>query len=85
MLMEDTAALILGLFSFVFVGGFILLYAAMFAFLIFAVIIWVIMLVDCIKRDFPKPDDKILWVLVIVLTGWIGAVIYYFMIKRKLG
>jgi large-conductance mechanosensitive channel len=44
---------------------------------------WIWMLIDCVKRDFKKENDKILWILVVALTGWIGALIYYFMIKRK--
>ena len=54
-----------------FVGGMLL-----FAF-------WVWMIVDVAKRDFKDKDDKILWVLVVVLAGFIGAIIYYFMVKRK--
>ena len=46
-------------------------------------ILWIWMLVDAAKRNFPKSDDKVLWILVIVLAGIIGAIIYYFMVKRK--
>jgi len=46
-------------------------------------VIWIIMLIDCAKRDFPEENDKMVWILVIALTSWIGALIYYFMIKRK--
>ncbi len=50
-------------------------------------VFWLLMLIDCLKR----PDDKfafggnyakIIWVLVIIFTGLIGALIYYFLIKR---
>ncbi len=44
--------------------------------------LWIWMLVDCVKREFKKSDDKLLWVLVIALVGVLGAVIYYFVIKR---
>lgn len=49
---------------------------------------WLWMLIDCLKR----PDDKfaiggnyakLIWVLVIVFTGLIGALLYYFLIKRS--
>ena len=46
-------------------------------------ILWVWMLIDCARRTFPKNDDKVVWILVIVFTHLIGAVIYYFMVKRK--
>jgi len=47
-------------------------------------VIWLLMLIDCAKRDFcpNKENDKLIWILVIVLVGWIGAIIYYFVVKR---
>ena len=51
-------------------------------------VFWLWMLIDCLKR----PDDKfarggnnamIIWILVIIFTGFIGALIYFFLIKRK--
>lgn len=50
---------------------------------VLAFVFWVLMLVDSIKRKFKKNDDKTIWVIVIVLTGTIGALIYYFVVKRK--
>ncbi len=46
-------------------------------------VFWIWMLVDCVKRNFEKDDEKIIWILVIVLTQVIGAIIYYFVVKRK--
>lgn len=39
---------------------------------------WIWMLVDCLKHENDKGNDKLIWVLVIVLTNWIGALIYFF-------
>ena len=39
------------------------------------------MLVDVAKRKFKEENEKIVWILVIALTGIIGAAIYYFIIK----
>ncbi|HEY9245537.1 MAG TPA: PLD nuclease N-terminal domain-containing protein [Candidatus Methanoperedens sp.] len=45
-------------------------------------------LIDCLKR----PDDrsaiggnyaKLIWVLVIVFAGFVGALLYYFLIKEN--
>jgi prolipoprotein diacylglyceryltransferase len=47
------------------------------------VVFWALMLADVIKRKFPNENNKIVWMLVVILTGIIGAVIYYFMVKRK--
>jgi len=46
-------------------------------------VIWIIMLIDVIRRDFPNPNDKVLWLIVVILGGIIDAIVYYFVIKRK--
>jgi len=43
-------------------------------------ILWLLMLIDCIKRDFSQ---KTLWIVLLIILGWIGAIIYYFAVKRK--
>ena len=53
------------------------------AFIIASMVFWIMMLIDAVQRKFSKENDKILWVLVIVLAGIIGALLYYFMVKRK--
>ncbi|MEM7626294.1 MAG: PLDc N-terminal domain-containing protein [Planctomycetota bacterium] len=40
--------------------------------------LWVWMLVDCARREFDGPNDKVVWILVIVLVGALGALIYFF-------
>jgi len=45
-------------------------------------ILWVLMLIDVATKEFRNPNDKVLWILIIVLTGVIGAIIYYFLIKK---
>ena len=49
---------------------------------------WILMLIDAIQRDekkYPSENEKIIWIIVLVLAGWIGALLYYFMIYKKLG
>ncbi|MCM8787919.1 MAG: PLD nuclease N-terminal domain-containing protein [Candidatus Omnitrophica bacterium] len=51
--------------------------------------IWIIALVDCVKRsneEFPSAGEntKVLWILIIVLAGGIGAIIYYFLVMKKM-
>ena len=41
-------------------------------------IFWIWMLVDCVTKEPSTGNDKIIWVLVIVLTHLIGAAISYF-------
>ncbi len=50
-------------------------------------VLWLWMLIDCLKRQDDKfavggNNAKLIWVLVIIFTGLIGALIYYFVIKR---
>ena len=39
-------------------------------------ILWIWMLVDCATKEPSEGNEKIIWILIIVLTGWIGALIY---------
>lgn len=48
-----------------------------------ATIFWIYMLVDCLKRKFKKDTDKVLWALVIFFLHFVGAVVYYFAVKRE--
>ena len=41
-------------------------------------ILWIWVLVDCATKEPPEGNDKLVWVLIIVLAGWIGALIYLF-------
>ena len=40
-------------------------------------VFWIWMLVDCATKESSQGNDKVVWVLVIVFTHWIGALIYY--------
>ncbi len=37
---------------------------------------WIWMLVDCVTKEPSEGNDKVVWILVIVLAGVIGAFIY---------
>ena len=51
------------------------------AFCIFVFVFWLMMLIDAIKNA-PK-DMKLIWVIVIIFTNIVGALVYYFMEKKK--
>lgn len=40
---------------------------------------WVWALVDAITNEPSEGNDKLIWVLVIIFTGFIGALIYFFL------
>ena len=39
--------------------------------------IWAI--VDIIRSDFKQPDNRLLWIILIILVPIIGSIIYYYM------
>lgn len=54
-----------------FVSGF-------FIFGILGMAFWIWMLIDCLSKEPSEGNEKIVWVLVIVFTNWIGALLYFF-------
>lgn len=42
-----------------------------------SMVVWVGALVDIVRSAFRTENEKIVWVLVVALTGIIGAVIYF--------
>ncbi len=52
---------------------------------ILLLVFWVVMLIDVLKRtNWKQESDKTLWILLVILLGYLGAIIYYFAIKRQL-
>ena len=41
-------------------------------------IFWIWMLVECVTREPAEGNDRIVWMLVILLTHFVGALVYYF-------
>lgn len=68
-------------FMFIIFLGIIIFFVG--AILIIMFIFWLWMLIDCVTREM-KGSDKVVWVIVIVLVGIIGAIIYYFVVKRNM-
>jgi hypothetical protein len=56
---------------------------AFFAFVALGTAFWIWMLVDCATKEPSEGNDKIVWVVIIALTHWIGAAIYYFVRRPK--
>jgi hypothetical protein len=36
------------------------------------------MIIECATKESSQGNTKVIWILIIVLTHWIGALIYYF-------
>lgn len=61
----------------------IIFFVVFFVIGVLATIFWIWMIVDCAQKKFKNENDKIIWILIIVLTGVIGAIIYYFVARNK--
>ena len=46
-------------------------------------IFWIAEIVDVLRRDFYEPNNKVVWVLVVILLHFVGAAIYYFVGKSQ--
>ena len=46
-------------------------------------VLWIWMLIDCVTKEPSEGNDKIIWVLIILLTHWIGGLIYLFVRRPK--
>ena len=42
-----------------------------------SMVFWIIAIVDVAKRQFKDDNTKLLWVLVVVLGHFVGAIVYY--------
>ena len=45
--------------------------------------LWIWMLIDCIKNESTEGNERIVWVVVIAVTHWIGALIYLIVRRPK--
>ncbi len=46
-------------------------------------ILWIWMILDCATKEKSEGNDKLIWILVIVLTHWVGALIYLLVRRPK--
>lgn len=56
---------------------------AMFLVMIFLVVFWIWMLVDCSKRKFRNDTEKVIWILVIVFFQWLASLAYFIVIRAN--
>lgn len=69
-------------------AGMSVIFLAMMVLAVGGMAIWIVALIECVR--FPDPvyraagSEKVTWILVIALLGWIGAIIYWFVIRSRL-
>lgn len=44
-------------------------------------VFWIWMIIDCARRHFKNNAEKIAWIIIVVLLGWLGALIYYLVVR----
>ena len=45
---------------------------------VLAMVFWIWMLIDCATKERSEGNDKLIWILVILFTHLLGALIYFF-------
>ena len=63
-----------------FLGWGIAGFLVIFALGIWATVFWIMMIVHAAKHNV---ENKAMWIILMVFTGIVGALIYYFVVKRK--
>lgn len=48
---------------------------------ILGTVFWIWMIIDCATNEPSEGNDKLIWILIIVLTHWVGGLIY-FIVRR---
>lgn len=46
-------------------------------------VIWIWALIDVIRRQFTNQNDKTLWLIIVILLGWIGGIVYLIVGRKK--
>ncbi len=55
-----------------------LLFLGFFALILAGTAFWIWMIVDCAQNEPSTGNDKIVWLLILIFTHWLGALIYFF-------
>ncbi len=61
-----------------FMVGIFLVYGFIILLSLASLVFWIIEIIDVARRQFPEPNTKTIWLLVVVLGHGLGALVYYF-------
>ena len=65
-----------GIFAAMF-GAFFLVWLALIGLSLVATVFWIIELVDVCRREFPDQNTKLIWILVLIFSHGVGALVYF--------
>lgn len=66
-----------------FISAYWLLFVLIMGVALFTAAFWIGMIVDCARREFKNPNDKIVWILIIILLHLPGALAYWLVVKKS--
>ena len=46
-------------------------------------ILWVWCIIDCATKEPSEGNDKLVWIIIIVFTNWVGSLIYILVRRPK--
>lgn len=52
-------------------------------FVLLPTVLWIAALVDIIKSNFKDSNNKIIWILIVILVPIIGSILYFLMAKNQ--
>jgi hypothetical protein len=92
---SDDAAAAAGMSIFTLLSSFMCCFYALGAvFVVGSLVLWLIVLIDLLQRteaEFPSAvagnansNEKVMWLIVVLITGFVGALVYYVSVMRKL-
>lgn len=68
-------------------GGFLIFWIIFGLIYLIFFIWWIVLIIDCSKRDFPEKTTWLIVLIVSLLVGfvWLADLLYYFMVVKKYG
>jgi hypothetical protein len=62
--------------------GFFLLFFSLIGFAVAVFAFWVWMLIDCAQAPEDAANNRVAWILILVFTHWLGALLYFFIVRQ---
>lgn len=60
-----------------------LFFIIFFGFGIIGTLFWLWMLIDCATKEPSEGNDKLIWIIIIIFTHVLGALVYFFVRRPK--
>ena len=60
-----------------------LFFIVFFGFGIIGTLFWLWMLIDCATKEPSEGNDKLIWIIIIIFTNLLGALVYFFIRRPK--